>query len=81
MMSKKRMIAALDGAFDEHMKRLFHALATSQVTDFTPTSNFARGLAQACDAYDRAVAGINDVIDTTIAASGLRRPDRSSTRL
>jgi hypothetical protein len=53
MPGKKQMMAALDDAFAEQMKTLFGVLAGS--TDVAKAApRFAKGLAQACDAYDKA---------------------------
>jgi hypothetical protein len=51
------MISALDDAFAEQMKTLFTVLAGSgDVAKAAP--RFAKGLAQTCDAYDKAADAI-----------------------
>lgn len=57
MPSRKQMMSALDDALAEQMKTLFTVLAGSgDVTKAAP--RFAKGLAQACDAYDKAADAI-----------------------
>ena len=57
-MTKEIMIAALNTAFAEHMVKLFSVLATSE-SIATAAPRFAKGLSNACDAYDEALAAID----------------------
>jgi hypothetical protein len=57
MPDRKQMMGALDAAFAEHMKTLFEVLANNaDVNQAEP--RFAKGLKQACDAHEKAVAAI-----------------------
>jgi hypothetical protein len=57
MPDRKQMMGALDDAFAEHMKTLFEVFANSaDVNQAEP--RFAKGLKQACDAHEKAVAAI-----------------------
>ena len=57
MPHRDQIIEALDGAFAEHVKTLFAVLATSP--DIAQAQQrFAKGLKQACDAHENAVATI-----------------------
>jgi hypothetical protein len=57
MPGRKQMMGALDDAFAEQMKTLFVVLAGS--TDLAKAvPRFTKGLAQACDAYDKAAEAI-----------------------
>jgi hypothetical protein len=57
MPDRKQMMEALDAAFAEHVKTLFAILAGSaDVAQAEP--RFAKGLKQACDAHEKAVAAI-----------------------
>jgi hypothetical protein len=58
MPGRKQMMRALDDAFAEQMKTLFGVLAGS--TDLgKAVPRFTKGLAQACDAYDKAAEAIS----------------------
>jgi hypothetical protein len=57
MPNRKQMMGALDDAFAEQMKTLFVVLAGSTDVD-KAAPRFAKGLAQACDAYDKAAEAI-----------------------
>jgi hypothetical protein len=59
MPGKKQMMGALDDAFTEQMKKLFEVLAGSTDVD-KAAPRFAKGLAQACEAYDKAADAIAD---------------------
>ena len=56
MPNREKMMEAIDNAFAEHVKTLFAVLATT--ADAEAAQRFARGLKQACDAHDKAVAAI-----------------------
>jgi hypothetical protein len=57
MLDRKRMMGALDEAFNEQMRRLFGVLASS--TDIAEAApRFAHDLAEVCAAYEKAAAAI-----------------------
>jgi hypothetical protein len=57
MPDRNQMMEALDAAFAEHIKTLFAIFAGSpDVAQAQP--HFAKGLKQACDAHEKAVAAI-----------------------
>jgi hypothetical protein len=57
MPDRKQMMGALDDAFADHMRTLFAVFAGS--ADVTQAElHFAKGLKQACDAHEKAVAAI-----------------------
>jgi len=59
MPDRNQMMAALDNAFAEQMKTLFSVFAGSPSPEAAKAEpRFARGLAQACEAYEKAAAAI-----------------------